>query len=75
MGCIVLSQVMELTGIAARVFQHEFDHLDGALFPSRVSNPNYLVPNKAFEDQENWTENWPTASARQTSKGTLSWEE
>eukprot|EP00242_Pyramimonas_sp_CCMP2087_P015900 CAMPEP_0198214078 /NCGR_PEP_ID=MMETSP1445-20131203/37309_1 /TAXON_ID=36898 /ORGANISM="Pyramimonas sp., Strain CCMP2087" /LENGTH=216 /DNA_ID=CAMNT_0043889059 /DNA_START=205 /DNA_END=855 /DNA_ORIENTATION=+ len=70
-----IKQVMELTGIAARVFQHEFDHLDGTLFPSRVSNPNYLVPNKAFEDQENWAENWPTASARQTSKGTLSWEE
>jgi peptide deformylase len=28
---------MELTGLDARVVQHEYDHLDGILFPSRTS--------------------------------------
>lgn len=28
---------MDLTGLDARVVQHEYDHLDGVLFPDRVS--------------------------------------
>jgi peptide deformylase len=33
----------ELTGFVARIFQHELDHLDGILFPDRVSNPTELI--------------------------------
>ena len=33
----------ELTGFVARIFQHELDHLDGILFPDRVSNPTNLI--------------------------------
>ncbi len=33
----------ELTDFAARIFQHELDHLDGILFPDRVPNLTELV--------------------------------
>jgi peptide deformylase len=33
----------ELTGFVARIFQHELDHLDGILFPDRVSTPTNLI--------------------------------
>lgn len=33
----------ELTGFVARIFQHELDHLDGILFPDRVSTPTDLI--------------------------------
>jgi peptide deformylase len=33
----------ELTGFIARIFQHELDHLDGILFPDRVSTPTDLI--------------------------------
>ena len=33
----------ELTGFVARIFQNELDHLDGILFPDRVSNPQDLI--------------------------------
>jgi peptide deformylase len=33
----------ELTDFVARIFQHELDHLDGILFPDRVSNPTDLI--------------------------------
>ena len=33
----------ELTGFVARIFQHELDHLDGILFPDRVTNPRELI--------------------------------
>ena len=33
----------ELTDFIARIFQHELDHLDGILFPDRVSNPTDLI--------------------------------
>jgi peptide deformylase len=33
----------ELTGFVARIFQHELDHLDGILFPDRVSDPTKLI--------------------------------
>ncbi|MCY7368064.1 MAG: peptide deformylase, partial [Chamaesiphon sp.] len=33
----------ELTGFVARIFQHELDHLDGILFPDRVSHPSELI--------------------------------
>ncbi len=33
----------ELTDFVARIFQHELDHLDGILFPDRVSNITDLI--------------------------------
>jgi peptide deformylase len=33
----------ELTGFVARIFQHELDHLDGILFPDRVSVATDLI--------------------------------
>lgn len=32
---------LNIDGFAARVFQHEFDHLEGVLFPDRMS-PEHL---------------------------------
>jgi peptide deformylase len=33
----------QLTDFVARIFQHELDHLDGILFPDRVSTPTDLI--------------------------------
>ena len=33
----------EASGFHARVFQHEFDHLDGILYPQRMKNLDLLV--------------------------------
>jgi peptide deformylase len=33
----------ELTDFVARIFQHELDHLDGILFPDRVTTPTDLI--------------------------------
>ena len=63
---------LDLDGFAARVFQHEFDHLDGILFPQRVEHPRWLLPNAAVARQEEWPENWPSAGARITGPGQLS---
>jgi peptide deformylase len=38
----------ELTGFVARIFQHELDHLDGILFPDRVSNPTDLITESEY---------------------------
>lgn len=35
------------SGFHARVFQHEFDHLDGILYPQRMADPSMLI----FESQ------------------------
>ncbi len=40
---------MELGGLDARVVQHEYDHLDGVLFPDRVS-PEALQPLQTLLD-------------------------
>ena len=38
---------IKLKGYAAVVFQHEYDHLDGILFPERINkeNPFYIPKN------------------------------
>lgn len=33
----------EATGFHARVVQHEYDHLDGILYPRRVKNPDTII--------------------------------
>mmetsp|Transcript_35007 Transcript_35007/g.99228 ORF Transcript_35007/g.99228 Transcript_35007/m.99228 type:complete len:198 (-) Transcript_35007:36-629(-) len=60
-----------LDGLLARVFQHEYDHLDGRLFPSRMQDPTLLVPLAAFADQADWAEGWPSEASRACRPGQL----
>jgi peptide deformylase len=39
----------ELTDFIARIFQHELDHLDGILFPDRVSNLTELITEAEYQ--------------------------
>lgn len=54
----------EFAGWDARVFQHEYDHLDGWLFPYRLSDPRHLVTLEELENREDWPEDWPAPGAR-----------
>eukprot|EP00930_Biecheleria_cincta_P056745 TRINITY_DN42805_c0_g1_i1.p1 TRINITY_DN42805_c0_g1~~TRINITY_DN42805_c0_g1_i1.p1 ORF type:complete len:258 (-),score=36.85 TRINITY_DN42805_c0_g1_i1:61-834(-) len=63
-----------LTGLAARIAQHELDHLDGILFPSRVAHTKFLVPQTVFDNKESWDANWPSPGSRSTKAGSLSLE-
>jgi len=38
----------ELTGFVARIFQHEFDHLNGAVFIDRVDSTMEIVTEKEY---------------------------
>lgn len=55
---------MEFTGWSARVFQHEYDHLDGVLFPYRVEDPRHLVTVEQMSRRQEWPDNWPAPGAR-----------
>ena len=61
----------EYTGWAARVFQHEYDHLDGMLFPYRAQDPRHLVSNAEMQKRDAWPEGWPAPHARTTPYGTV----
>ena len=65
----------KLDGFHARVFQHEMDHLDGILFPMRVSQVAHIIPNEAIANQGSWAAGWPTPNARKTLRGQLSAEQ
>jgi peptide deformylase len=39
----------ELTDFVARIFQHELDHLDGILFPDRVSDLTDLITEAEYQ--------------------------
>eukprot|EP00591_Stephanopyxis_turris_P011854 CAMPEP_0195512952 /NCGR_PEP_ID=MMETSP0794_2-20130614/4731_1 /TAXON_ID=515487 /ORGANISM="Stephanopyxis turris, Strain CCMP 815" /LENGTH=199 /DNA_ID=CAMNT_0040640849 /DNA_START=137 /DNA_END=733 /DNA_ORIENTATION=+ len=43
-----------LTGLAARIAQHELDHLDGVLFPQRVPGTEFLFPQASMDAREDW---------------------
>ncbi|MCD6579390.1 peptide deformylase [bacterium] len=43
----------ELDGLSARVFQHEFDHLNGILFINKLSNVELLKIKKALKELKN----------------------
>ena len=62
-----------LDGLPARVAQHEYDHLDGVLFPDRAVSGT-LLPVAAFEDgrQDHWPVGWPTPGSRSTQPGSFS---
>lgn len=60
---------LEFTGWGARVFQHEFDHLEGLLFPYRLLDTRHLVSLEAMEFREEWPTDWPAPGARDTPLG------
>lgn len=39
----------ELTDFVARIFQHEYDHLDGVLFIDRVENTENLITEEEYQ--------------------------
>jgi peptide deformylase len=41
----------ELTDFVARIFQHEYDHLDGILFIDRVENTQELMSEQEYQQQ------------------------
>ncbi len=61
----------EFTGWNARLFQHEFDHLEGMLFPYRVADPRHLVTLEALEQREHWPPGWPAPGAGETEIGVV----
>ena len=58
--------------LPARIAQHEFDHLEGILFPLRVESTKFLVPQAVFDGKDGWAEGWPTAGSYRTRAGDLS---
>lgn len=61
----------ELSEWDARVFQHEFDHLEGFLFPYRALDPRHLFSLEAFGTSDEWPDDWPGPGAKQALLGTL----
>ena len=48
----------------AHLFQHEFDHLDGLLFPYRAADPRHVVRAEELEHRDQWPPDWPAPGAR-----------
>ncbi|HEY9728200.1 MAG TPA: peptide deformylase [Chroococcales cyanobacterium] len=44
-------QRQELTGFVARIFQHEYDHLDGSVFLDRVENTQDLMSEQEYQQR------------------------
>ncbi len=65
---------MEYRGWNARVFQHEYDHLEGMLYPYRAAHPHHLVMTGELERREEWPDGWPATGARDTPPGELFFE-
>ena len=61
----------EFTGWNARVFQHEFDHLEGILFPYRAADPRHVVSLESLEYRPDWPPDWPAPGARDTPMGAV----
>lgn len=53
----------EYKGWPARVFQHEYDHLDGMLYPYRAADARHLVSLEQLVHRETWPEDWPAPGA------------
>lgn len=54
----------EFTGWEAHLFQHEYDHLDGVLFPYRLADPRHMVTAGQLERRAEWPADWPAPGAR-----------
>ena len=61
----------EFRGWEARVFQHEYDHLDGLLFPYRALDPRHVVMTELLERRADWPPGWPAPGARDAALGTV----
>ena len=59
----------EYAGWEARIFQHEFDHLEGMLFPYRAADPRHIVTQEAYDGREDWPADWPAPGARDAPLG------
>ena len=55
----------EFTDWEAHLFQHEFDHLDGLLFPYRGADPRHRVRTEALAQRDRWPAGWPAPGARE----------
>lgn len=64
----------EYAGWDARLFQHEYDHLDGMLFPYRAVDPRHVVMLEHLAQRDAWPDDWPAPGARDTEQGEL-WAE
>eukprot|EP00547_Thalassionema_nitzschioides_P009042 CAMPEP_0194223680 /NCGR_PEP_ID=MMETSP0156-20130528/35711_1 /TAXON_ID=33649 /ORGANISM="Thalassionema nitzschioides, Strain L26-B" /LENGTH=211 /DNA_ID=CAMNT_0038954917 /DNA_START=260 /DNA_END=895 /DNA_ORIENTATION=+ len=60
-----------MDGLSARIAQHELDHLDGILFPQRVSSTKYLIPQASIDAKDSWTKDWPSPGSYKTLLGEL----
>ncbi|MEM7704930.1 MAG: peptide deformylase [Pseudomonadota bacterium] len=63
-----------LEGFAARVFQHELDHLDGVLMPTRITDPRFLLSDALLAKRDSWQPHWPSPGAFSTQPGRTSLE-
>jgi len=62
---------MEFRGWNARLFQHEFDHLEGMLYPYRALDPRHVVMTEQLERRDQWPDGWPTPLARDAPIGAV----
>jgi peptide deformylase len=44
-----LTQTIVFEDFLARIFQHEYDHFQGILFPDRVESPEHLISEAAYQ--------------------------
>jgi peptide deformylase len=44
-----LTQTILFQDFLARIFQHEYDHFQGILFPDRVESPEHLISEAAYQ--------------------------
>jgi len=54
----------EFRGWEAHLFQHEYDHLEGLLFPYRVADPRHVVTAEQLEQRRAWPADWPAPGGR-----------
>jgi peptide deformylase len=54
----------EFKGWEAHLFQHEYDHLDGMLFPYRIADPRHMVTAEELERRGEWPRDWPAPGGR-----------
>jgi peptide deformylase len=48
-----LGQTIVFEDFLARIFQHEYDHFQGILFPDRVESPEHLISEAAYQEMIN----------------------
>lgn len=56
----------ELSGMRARMMQHELDHLDGYLYTRRIPDSTHVIPLDAFNMMSEWEDDFPSVEARST---------